>query len=79
MYLGINQVQQTSHKDRYYIAYSVIIGVMFLAWLLKGLASWRHEPLLFPRPRSSSGQFMQKQGASDANGVGNYSGMRENL
>lgn len=77
MYLGLNIVQPT-HKRDYYIAYSVIIGVLFLAWLAKGLISWRHEPLLFPHHAKASKQFMHKEADNSTNGTANggYAGMQ---
>lgn len=59
VYIGIYMVRP-GHIHRYYIAYSVIIGVMFLAWLAKGLFTWRHQPLLLPHPKKG------QQAAKDA-------------
>lgn len=62
VYIGLHQVQPF-RTWRYYVAYSVIIGVLFLAWLIKGLVSWRHEPLIVPLPRKGrdggKGEFIQ--------------------
>ena len=73
VYVGLNQVQPY-HVGHYYIAYTVIIGVMFLAWLAKGMLFWRREPLLLSRPEhyQQSKQFMQGQAAFDS-GHGNES------
>ncbi|KAK9799815.1 hypothetical protein WJX73_003111 [Symbiochloris irregularis] len=52
VYIGIYMVQP-GHISRYYIAYSVIIGVIVVAWLAKGLITWRRQPFLFPHPKKS--------------------------
>lgn len=54
VYVGIYMVQP-GHIYRYYVAYSVIIGVVVLAWLGKGLITWpMGQPFLFPHPKKTS-------------------------